>query len=188
MTQNSNGHKWRKYAILFGVPLFILAWVWLAGAIFMAGNGLNAKEATPLTLYQYWYYYGDIKKTQAWITGAAFGSLLVLLLPVFLYFMPKKESLFGDARWATEKEIKDSGLYSEDGIIVGVKTAFFGLIKKYLIFGGAQHVLMAAPTRSGKGVSIVIPNLLSWKDSVVVLDIKQENLDITLGFRAKHGQ
>ncbi|ELR7144461.1 type IV secretory system conjugative DNA transfer family protein [Escherichia coli] len=188
MTQNSNGHKWRKYAILFGVPLFILAWVWLAGAIFMAGNGLNAKEATPLTLYQYWYYYGDIKKTQAWITGAAFGSLLILLLPVFLYFMPKKESLFGDARWATEKEIKDSGLYSEDGIIVGVKTAFFGLIKKYLIFGGAQHVLMAAPTRSGKGVSIVIPNLLSWKDSVVVLDIKQENWDITSGFRAKHGQ
>ncbi len=60
MTQNSNGHKWRKYAILLGVPLFILVWVWLAGAIFMAGNGLNAKEATPLTLYQYWYYYGDI--------------------------------------------------------------------------------------------------------------------------------
>ncbi|MGL6349386.1 MAG: type IV secretory system conjugative DNA transfer family protein, partial [Aeromonas sp.] len=122
------------------------------------------------------------------ITGAAFGSLLILLLPTFLYFMPKKQSLFGDARWANEKEIKDSGLYSEDGIIVGVKTAFFGLIKKYLIFGGAQHVLMAAPTRSGKGVSIVIPNLLSWKDSVVVLDIKQENWDITSGFRAKHGQ
>ncbi|MCV5720023.1 type IV secretory system conjugative DNA transfer family protein, partial [Escherichia coli] len=52
----------------------------------------------------------------------------------------------------------------------------------------SQHVLMAAPTRSGKGVSIVVPNLLLWRDSVVVLDIKQANWDITSGFRSRHGQ
>ncbi|MCV5675558.1 type IV secretory system conjugative DNA transfer family protein, partial [Escherichia coli] len=56
------------------------------------------------------------------------------------------------------------------------------------VFSGSQHVLMAAPTRSGKGVSIVVPNLLLWRDSVVVLDIKQENWDITSGFRSRHGQ
>jgi len=45
-----------------------------------------------------------------------------------------------------------------------------------------------SPTRSGKGVGVVIPNLLNWPDSVVVLDIKGENYDVTAGFRAKHGQ
>ncbi len=56
------------------------------------------------------------------------------------------------------------------------------------MFDGQQHAIISAPTRSGKGVGIVIPNLLSWPDSVVVLDIKQENWDITSGFRSIHGQ
>jgi type IV secretion system protein VirD4 len=58
----------------------------------------------------------------------------------------------------------------------------------YLRFAGQQFVLLAAPARSGKGVSIVIPNLLSYTDSVVVLDIKRENYAITAGFRRAHGQ
>src|SRR3546814_11641609 len=52
----------------------------------------------------------------------------------------------------------------------------------------ALPILLEAPTRAGKGVGVVIPNLLSWPDSVVVLDVKRENWDITAGFRARHGQ
>ncbi len=48
--------------------------------------------------------------------------------------------------------------------------------------------MLSAPTRSGKGVGVVIPNLLNWPDSVVVLDIKGENYDVTAGYRARHGQ
>jgi type IV secretion system protein VirD4 len=59
---------------------------------------------------------------------------------------------------------------------------------RYLRFTGQQFVLLAAPARSGKGVGIVIPNLLSFPDSVVVLDIKQENFAATAGFRRAHGQ
>ncbi|MEB2542553.1 type IV secretory system conjugative DNA transfer family protein [Burkholderia cenocepacia] len=59
---------------------------------------------------------------------------------------------------------------------------------RYLRFAGQQFVLLAAPARSGKGVGIVIPNLLSYSDSVVVLDIKQENFHLTAGFRRAHGQ
>lgn len=58
---------------------------------------------------------------------------------------------------------------------------------RYLRFAGQQFVLLAAPARSGKGVGIVIPNLLSYSDSVVVLDIKQENFRLTAGFRRAHG-
>ncbi|MFP3427663.1 type IV secretory system conjugative DNA transfer family protein, partial [Pseudoalteromonas sp. SIMBA_162] len=50
---------------------------------------------------------------------------------------------------------------------------------RYLRFGGQQFVLLAAPARSGKGVGVVIPNLLTFPDSVVVLDIKQENYATT---------
>ncbi|WP_042264286.1 type IV secretory system conjugative DNA transfer family protein [Paraburkholderia heleia] len=58
---------------------------------------------------------------------------------------------------------------------------------RYLRFTGQQFVLLAAPARSGKGVGIVVPNLLSYPDSVVVLDIKQENFNVTAGFRRAHG-
>ncbi|OXJ28721.1 type IV secretion system protein VirD4 [Burkholderia sp. HI2714] len=58
---------------------------------------------------------------------------------------------------------------------------------RYLRFAGQQFVLLAAPARSGKGVGIVIPNLLTYSDSVVVLDIKQENFRLTAGFRRAHG-
>src|SRR3546814_13162280 len=54
--------------------------------------------------------------------------------------------------------------------------------------GKMEHVLLEAPTGSGKGVGIVIPNLLQWPDSVVVLDIKRENYEIPAGFRRKGGQ
>lgn len=58
---------------------------------------------------------------------------------------------------------------------------------RYLRFTGQQFVLLAAPARSGKGVGIVVPNLLSYPDSVVVLDIKQENFNLTAGFRRARG-
>ena len=55
--------------------------------------------------------------------------------------------------------------------------------KGFLIADGFQHCLLFAPTGSGKGVGFVIPNLLFWKDSVVVHDIKLENYELTSGYR-----
>ncbi|MEI2677696.1 MAG: type IV secretory system conjugative DNA transfer family protein [Burkholderiaceae bacterium] len=58
----------------------------------------------------------------------------------------------------------------------------------FLALPGQLSVMLSAPTRSGKGVGVVIPNLLNWPDSVVVLDIKGENYEITAGYRAERGQ
>ncbi|MEX4004141.1 type IV secretory system conjugative DNA transfer family protein [Paraburkholderia sp. EG285A] len=69
------------------------------------------------------------------------------------------------------------------GIIVGYHKRL-----GYLVYYGQQFVLLAAPTRSGKGVGIVIPNLLTYPDSVVVLDLKLENFKYTSKVRAAHGQ
>jgi type IV secretion system protein VirD4 len=69
-----------------------------------------------------------------------------------------------------------------EGIVVG------RLGRKLVRLSGQQFVILAAPTRSGKGVGVVIPNLLEYQGSVVVLDIKQENFDLTSGWRASQGQ
>lgn len=90
----------------------------------------------------------------------------------------KKESIHGDAAWATEVEIKKAGLRSKKGLLLGKDTR-----GKLLIAEGFQHALLFAPTGSGKGVGFVIPNLLFWPDSVFVHDIKLENYEITSGYR-----
>jgi type IV secretion system protein VirD4 len=183
MTLNLSNNNWVKAVLITALALAaICLWSYLAGGIFLTAFDRKFDDATPLTLYQYWYYYGSEKAVNRWLYISGGISLVVLLLPFALFLAPAKRSLFGDARFATRREIKKGGLFGEKGIIVGK----YG--RQYLMFGGQQHAIISAPTRSGKGVGIVIPNLLNWPDSVVVLDIKQENWDITSAYRKKYGQ
>ena len=92
----------------------------------------------------------------------------------------KPESIHGNSKWATNKQIKKMGLRAKQGMLLGKHGG------KFLIAGGYQHCLLFAPTGSGKGVGFVIPNLLFWKDSVIVHDIKLENYQLTSGWRQKH--
>ena len=59
---------------------------------------------------------------------------------------------------------------------------------EYLRHDGPEHVLCFAPTRSGKGVGLVVPTLLTWPDSAIVHDIKGENWTLTAGWRARFGR
>jgi type IV secretion system protein VirD4 len=105
-------------------------------------------------------------------------GLLVLLVRA------KPPSLHGDARFAGKGELNKHDMFksSANGILVG---KYKGQLVR---LSGQQFVILAAPTRSGKGVGIVIPNLLEYGESMVVLDIKQENYEITSGWRAAQGQ
>lgn len=189
MILSSSGASWLKLLLLLLVPfLAILGWAWLSSYLFLSLAGLDASTAGPTTIYQYWYYYGSDPKTKAWLTLSCLGGAAVIVLPIFMLLSSKtRRALFGDAKWATHREIADAGLFADDGIVVGQVTRWFGFVKQYLVFGGDEHVLMSAPTRSGKGVGVVVPTLQTFKDSVVVLDSKQENFDMTAGFRAAHG-
>ena len=183
MTLNLSAHKWFKPAAWATLAiLVIVAWLHLAGAVVLAGTGRDFNQVTTLTFIQYAVYYGENKKISMWLWSGAGVSTIALLLPMALIFKPTKRSLYGDARFASNSEIRKAGLTDNKGIIVGKKGS------KYLMFGGAQHVLLSAPTRSGKGVSVVIPNLLTWPESCVVLDIKRENWDITSAYRKKYNQ
>jgi type IV secretion system protein VirD4 len=97
-------------------------------------------------------------------------------------FIKDKESVYGNANWATQRDINRANLRCKNGTIIGVDAA------GYYIADGFQHTLLFAPTGSGKGVGFVIPNLLFWEQSIIVHDIKLENFQLTSGWRAKQGQ
>jgi type IV secretion system protein VirD4 len=78
--------------------------------------------------------------------------------------------------------VKAAGLLGADGVVLGQ------LGHDYLRHDGPEHVLCFAPTRSGKGVGLVVPSLLTWPGSAIVHDIKGENWQLTAGYRAKHGR
>ena len=132
-------------------------------------NAIHAPEVQP--------YAGRIKA--AGYLGLGLPSLAYLALLV-LILKPGKKSLHGDARFATAGDLARKGMFkaSDTGVIVG---KFNGNLVR---LAGQQFVILAAPTRSGKGVGIVVPNLLDYRESVVVLDIKQENFELTSGWRA----
>lgn len=118
-------------------------------------------------------------------TFIPYGSLTVLIWVFRVPLMEarpfkKGEDLHGSAHWATPAEIKKVGLFNKEGLLMGQYKP-----GKYFIAKDYQHVLLFAPTGSGKGVGFVIPNLLFWKESVFVHDIKLENLELTSGYRSK---
>ncbi len=96
------------------------------------------------------------------------------------------DKLHGTAHWASPKEIKESGLLGNDeGVYVGAWEDRKGRIH-YLRDNGPSHVLCFAPTRSGKGVGLVLPTLLSWKQSAVISDLKGELWQLTSGWRKNY--
>ncbi|MCB2081803.1 MAG: type IV secretory system conjugative DNA transfer family protein, partial [Rickettsiales bacterium] len=143
-------------------------------------------------LFQYWWVYhaqlgNDFNLKMFGPAGAALFTFMVILFIIrapLLDFRPfqKAEKIHGDAKWATETEIRKAGLRSKKGILVGQTS------RGYLIAPGFQHALLFAPTGSGKGVGFVIPNLLFWEESCVVHDIKLENYELTSGYRQQMGQ
>jgi type IV secretion system protein VirD4 len=86
---------------------------------------------------------------------------------------------YGSARWADFSDVRDARLLSDEGIVLGL----YG--NRYLRHDGPEHVLAVAPTRSGKGVGLVLPTLLTWTGSAVIHDIKGENWQLTAGWRAR---
>ena len=94
----------------------------------------------------------------------------------------KNVATYGSARWATVREARHAGLTGPDGVVLGKLGA------DYLRHAGPEHVLCFAPTRSGKGVGLVVPTLLTWPGSSIVHDIKGENWQLTSGFRSRHGR
>ncbi|MBT0779230.1 conjugal transfer protein TraG [Paracoccus sp. pheM1] len=142
----------------------------------------------PPALFWWWYFY-DAYAPRIFMEGgiiAASGGFLAIGIAILMSVWRAREAedveTYGSARWAGRAEIERAGLLGPDGVVLGK------LGVDYLRHDGPEHVLCFAPTRSGKGVGLVVPTLLTWPGSAIVHDIKGENWQLTAGFRARHGR
>lgn len=139
----------------------------------------------PWALFGWWYFYGAYAPRvfdKAGALAAASGFLGCGAAVIGSLWRARQVGLattFGSARWADRRDIASAGLFGSSGLILGLDD------DSYLRHDGPDHVLAFAPTRSGKGIGLVVPTLLSWTGSAVIHDIKGENWQLTAGWRAR---
>jgi type IV secretion system protein VirD4 len=177
-----------RYAAALGSP-----WVVVAG--------------TPIYAPWAWVHWSDVYGRQAPVVfrnASGISTVAALLgLGVVAVVSARRRTgaasvAHGSSRWATTEEIRKAGLLREAGVVLcqtedaAYRTTVDGAGKarttvralgRLVRHDGPEHVFAFAPTRSGKGVGLVIPTLLSWPHSVLVYDIKKENWALTAGWR-----
>jgi type IV secretion system protein VirD4 len=142
----------------------------------------------PWRIFAWWFAYEAYAPGVFLVGGgiAASGAVAAVAVAVAMSLWRAREAenvtTYGSARWARLSEVRRAGLFGADGVVLG------RLAGRYLRHDGPEHVLCFAPTRSGKGVGLVVPTLLTWPGSVLVHDIKGENWMLTAGWRARFGR
>ncbi len=188
---------WGQIAVVFTIVL-VMTWAatqWVAFRLgFQPQLGNPWFELIGLPVYYppaffWWWFSFDAYAPAIFVEGgivAVSGGFLAIVAAIFMSIIRAREArnvaTYGSARWADDKEIRAAGLLGPDGVVLGRYS------QDYLRHDGPEHVLCFAPTRSGKGVGLVVPTLLTWPGSCIVHDIKGENWTLTAGFRAKYGR
>jgi type IV secretion system protein VirD4 len=186
---------------LIVVGLIVLAFIWVATQWtawrlgFQPQLGMPWFEVRPgwpvyaPPAFFLWWFHFDAYAPSVFVEGAyiaasgGFASIAVAIaMSVWRAREAREVTTYGTARFATEREVRAAGMLADDGAILG------RMGKGYLRHDGPEHVLCFAPTRSGKGVGLVVPTLLTWSGSAIVHDIKGENWTITAGWRARFGR
>lgn len=145
---------------------------------------LDIKIYHPWRLFQWWYAYeayapAVFNKAGAMAAmGGFLGAGTAVAGSVWRARQSKNVTTYGSSRWAVRSEVAKSKLYKPAGVFLGTHE------KRYIRHDGPEHVIAFAPTRSGKGVGLVVPTLLSWPGGAVIHDIKGENWDLTSGWRS----
>lgn len=181
-------------AVLFtviGFAALVMAALYLSAVLFLVFSKTNPRLAGWNSILDYWQLYADVpvlrRRLFTAIGMAGFATLIAFPGALYAASRPLR-ALHGDARFASTAEVKRAGLLLTDQNTNTPSVLIGRFRSQFLALPGQLSVMLSAPTRSGKGVGVVIPNLLNWPDSVVVLDIKGENHAITAGYRAAHGQ
>jgi type IV secretion system protein VirD4 len=175
----------------------VVGGVWYATEWCAAELGFQARLGTPWfvliglpiyrpwQLFEWWYAFDAYAPTTFNEGGAVaassgiLGCIVAVIGSLWRARQTRLVTTYGSSRWATVTEIERAGLFHAAGVFLG------RLDNRYLRHDGPEHVMAFAPTRSGKGVGLVVPTLLSWTGSAVVHDIKGENWQLTAGWRQK---
>ena len=188
---------WGQIAVVFTIVV-VTTWAatqwtaWRLGFQPQLGNPWFELAGWPVyypPAFFWWWFSFDAYAPAIFVEGAiiaASGGFVAIAAAIFMSIIRAREArnvaTYGSARWAEDREIHAAGLLGPDGVVLGRYE------RDYLRHDGPEHVLCFAPTRSGKGVGLVVPTLLTWPGSCIVHDIKGENWTLTAGFRTKHGR
>ncbi|PLC50886.1 conjugal transfer protein TraG [Pollutimonas subterranea] len=183
-----------QIAVVFGI---VIAGVWSATQWTAAALGYQLRLGSPWfdffgtpvyhpwKLFEWWFFF-DAYASQVFDIGGAIAGgsgmvavVVAITMSVWRSRQSKLVTTYGSARWADAVEIRKAGLLNPAGVFLGLYD------DQYLRHEGPEHILTFAPTRSGKGVGLVVPTLLSWPASAVIHDIKGENWAITAGWRSR---
>lgn len=185
-----------QIAVVFGI---VIVGVWSATQWTAAALGYQVRLGSPWfdffgtpvyhpwRLFEWWFFFDAYAPHVFDIGGAIAGGsgLVAVIVAIAMSVWRSRQSrlvtTYGSARWATDEEIKHAGLTQAAGVFLG---RMLGRLRYYLRHLGPEHIIAFAPTRTGKGISMVIPTLLSWLSSVVIHDIKGENWKLTAGWRS----
>ena len=188
---------WGQILTVFAI---VLTTTWSATQWTAWRLGFQAQLGTPwfdlagLSVYPppaffWWWYFYDAYAPRIFLEGALIavsGGFVSIAVAIGMSVWRAREAAnaetYGSARWANAEEVRAAGLLGPDGVMLG------RLDGEYLRHDGPEHVLCFAPTRSGKGVGLVVPSLLTWPGSCIVHDIKGENWSLTAGLRARFGR
>jgi type IV secretion system protein VirD4 len=183
-----------QVVLVFAIALMGLAVAtqWTASALgYQAVLGLpwfvvmDTPVYHPWRLFEWWYFF-DAYAPAVFARGGAIAAsagvasaTAAIGASVWRARQSKLATTYGSARWADDADVSDAQLLESSGVFLGR----YG--DHYLRHDGPEHVMAFAPTRSGKGVGLVVPTLLTWPGSAVIHDIKGENWEVTAGWRAK---
>jgi len=159
-------------------------------ALQIGGIAFAHMESKPLAQIYPWSLplaeraFSPINYLRAWGVVAAVPIIFGLFFAV-LTFMPGRTGNHGSARWARPGDMRKQRMFAKSGVILGKngKSGRAALVRQ----DEQTHTLLVAPTGSGKGVGVIIPNLLTYGGSVVCVDVKGENWNITASARKTMG-
>ncbi len=179
--------------LIFGFVLSLTAGLILASLYASFQHGITQSSMADFSLFAFWYETPLYKgyATPVFYNGLTIvGVTMVLIFLVLLIVLAQKNDHHGTARWARFGELRKAGYLLRFGRVSGPlfgKTTGPRWFGRYLSNGDHAHSLVVAPTRAGKGVGVVIPTLLTFKGSVIALDVKGELFELTSRARKASG-
>jgi type IV secretion system protein VirD4 len=180
-----------------------IMWLQIGGNLLAAAIGFALGFLPVILFTRYWPYAiaigaliytyfvmvpgaGAVMATPTGLVCIGFGLIAAFmrLWPAIEEYLP---TTFGSSRWAKKADIEEADLITEKGLRLGEWHDPKEDVRHKLAYSGNRHLLTVAPTRAGKGVSAIIPNLLTYPGSALVIDPKGENALITAKARKAMG-
>ncbi len=141
----------------------------------------------PWKFFLWWYHFDTYARETfhagalVFLSGVALAVITAFAFSLWRARESRNADTYGTARWATLRDIKRLALMSGDGVILGKWN------RALVRHDGDEHVLVVAPTNTGKSVGVSLPTGLVWRHSYIALDLKGENWTVTSGLRALFG-